>query len=59
MMLIELTDELAPIVIGLNVTLLISGAAILASIVSQAWSSSTWRVSRPRLAVFHRPAVAR
>jgi hypothetical protein len=59
MMFIELTEELAPIVIGLDVALLISGAAILASVVSHAWSSSTWRLSRPRLAVFHRAAVAR
>ena len=58
MMLIELTNELAPILVGLDVALLISGAAIMASIASSAWSTSAWRAWRPRVAL-HRPALAR
>ena len=58
MMLIELTNELAPIMVGLDVALLISGAAIVASIAANAWSASAWRAWRPRVAL-HRPVLAR
>jgi hypothetical protein len=58
MMFIDLTNELAPILMGLNAALLISAAGIVANIVPSTWFASLRHAARPGLAL-HRPALAR
>jgi len=57
MMLIDMTNELAPILSGLSIALVVSALAIVSS-ASNTWLRSIRRMSRPRL-VLHRPALAR
>ena len=58
MMFIDLTNELAPMLMGMNLALLISAGGIVASIVPSTWFESLRRAARPGLAL-HRPALAR
>jgi len=54
MMIIDMTRELSPLLMGLDVALVISGLGLVAASVGTAW---TRRFSRPRLAI-RRPALA-
>ena len=58
MMFIEMTNELAPIIVGLNVALIVSAAAIVGNVAMNTWLTSLRRLERPRFAL-HRPALAR
>ncbi len=58
MMFIDMTNELAPILYGLNIALVVSAAAIVGSTAMNAWFRSIRRIERPRLVV-NRPALAR
>jgi len=57
MMLIDMTKDLAPILYGLNIALIVSAAALLSPAVST-WLRSIGRIERPRLTL-HRPLLAR
>jgi hypothetical protein len=57
MMLIDVTNELAPMLVGLNVALVVSALAIVSNAASS-WLQSVWRTARPRFAM-HRPVLAR
>jgi hypothetical protein len=52
MMLIDMTNELSPILVGLNVALVVSGLGIAAHVAAQSWSQLLGRFDR-------RPALAR
>jgi len=57
-MFIDMTRDLAPILLGLNVALVVSALAIFGSPAVNTWLRSLRNVERPRL-VLHRPALAR
>jgi hypothetical protein len=52
MMLIDMTNELSPILVGLNVALVVSGLGIAAHVAAESWSQLLGRFDR-------RPALAR
>jgi nucleoside phosphorylase len=54
MMLIDMTRELSPLLMGFNVVLVISGLGLVAASVGTAWMR---KLSRPRLTL-QRPALA-
>ena len=58
MMFIDMTKELAPILYGLDLLLIVSTAAIVSRTAVSTWFGSTGRLERPRL-VLHRPVLAR
>lgn len=58
MMFIDMTKELAPILYGLDVLLVVSAAALVGRNAVSMWFRSTGRLERPRL-VLHRPVLAR
>jgi hypothetical protein len=58
MMFIDMTTELSPILFGLNVALLVSGAALVGQVAVTTWSSSFGRfLWRPPFV--HNPVLAR
>jgi len=56
-MMIDLTNELAPVLVGLNVALVVSAAALVDGSVRR-WFASIGHIQTPRFTV-HRPALAR
>ncbi len=58
MMFIDMTKELAPILYGLNVALIVSAAAIVGHAAVSTWFRSVGRFARPRI-VLLRPALVR
>jgi len=57
-MFIDMTTELSPILFGLNVALLVSGAALVGQVAVTTWSSSFGRfLWRPPFV--HNPVLAR
>jgi hypothetical protein len=58
MMLIDMTKDLAPIVYGLNIALIISALALLSRTAVGTWFRSVGRIERPRFTL-HRPLLAR
>jgi len=58
MMLMDLTNEFAPILFGLNVLFLVSSAFVFGPSVIDGLVNSFRRTTRPRL-VLHRTALAR
>jgi hypothetical protein len=58
MMLIDMTNELAPIIFGLNAMAIVSGVAILTHTPVSTWFRSLGRFVRRPVAV-HRPVLAR
>jgi hypothetical protein len=60
MMLIDMTKDLAPILYGLNVALVISAVGLLSRTAVSTWFRSLGRIERPRPQLtLHRPALAR
>ena len=58
MMFIDLTNELSSILIGLNLALLVSGAALIGQVAVDTWFSSFGRFEWRR-PVLHKPALVR
>ena len=57
MMLIDMTNELSPILVGLNVALVVSGLGIVAHVAVQSWSQLLGRFDRRP--TFPRPVLVR
>ena len=57
MMLIDMTNELSPILVGLNVALVVSGVGIVAQVALQSWSQLLGRFDRRP--TFPRPVLVR
>ena len=57
MMFIDMTKELAPILYGLDVLLIVSAAALVSCTAVSSWFRAR-RFERPRL-ILHRPVLAR
>ena len=57
MMFIDMTKELAPILYGLDVLLIVSAAALVSCTAVSSWFRAN-RFERPRL-ILHRPVLAR
>lgn len=58
MMLIDMTNQLAPVIYGLNALLLISSVALLADTPVNSWFRSLGRSARRPVAL-HRPMLVR
>ncbi len=58
MMLMDLTNEFAPVLFGLNALFLVSTALVFGPPAVDALAKAFRRTSRPHL-VLHRPALAR
>lgn len=58
MMLIDMTNEFAPILFGLNALVVLSSALVFGPSLIDAFVRTFHRTTRPQL-VLHRPALAR